>query len=162
MSKKILLSSTVLALPLTLFAPRAAAQDEVPTVAHGHAKGVFGLPDPQGHGVMHGVLVAPDGTPLFVLDAATGAGLIGNAKGPIQGELRDPATDAPVAVVVGKWIYHPALQKGAYELRFLGADDGDPSTPRPVIGKLAGHFGDPHGPLPPLGKFAGLWKLALP
>ncbi|MCC6408495.1 MAG: hypothetical protein IT453_15135 [Planctomycetes bacterium] len=162
MLKKLLLSSALLSLPLVCLAPLGAAQDDSPAVPHGHAKGLFALPSQNGHGAMAGFLLAPDGTKLLALDAATGFGQPGNGKGPIHGELRDATTDVVVAEVVGKWHYSPALQKGAYELRFLGADDGDPTTPRPVLGKLDGHFGDPNGPLPPLGKFVGLWKLDLP
>lgn len=125
---------------------------------HGPAGGSWELPTPAGPGAIHGLLRAPNGTPLFAIHGHISLGGPGPGTGVIHGvlvRLVGP-NPGPVAQVHGPWLFDPN-GPDRFAVKFVIPAGG--GNPPQLIGAMHGVWVDPFGPLPPAGAFQGVWHL---
>jgi hypothetical protein len=158
---RVLLASGLLAAlaPATPSAVPQSSASDVQDCISGHAFGGWDLPASRGDvGHARGVLVS-DGTPALLLGAELHPELLpgGHPGGRIEGLLRLPDADRPVAAVRGHYLLR---RDGSGVFRALilrpGARPDDPPT---RIGRIEGVFRDPSlRPRSP-GHFRARWMI---
>jgi hypothetical protein len=149
--------SGLLATLLTLAAPPAITQTD-PDCISGSAVGGWDLPTaPDDIGHVRGVLALGDGTRRFLLGAELHPERLrdGHHGGRIDGLLRLPGVDRPVAEVHGFYVLR---RDGSGEFRATIVRPPSDRDDHPTrIGRIEGLFRDPHPDS--VGRFRARWMI---